>query len=98
MTTTGNGHFPPGQFPPVPLKTQLENYIYTYMYAHMHTYIHTHIDVCTHVMYIRIQYICSERGFTNFVLPPRDNRNFISRALFKALGLFNGLGPLYLGF
>src|SRR6218665_1257450 len=49
------GHFPrtippdnsPGQFPlptrtipPVPLKTQLENYIYTYMYAHMHTYIH----------------------------------------------------------
>src|SRR6218665_1038940 len=44
----GNGHFPPGQFPlptrtipPIPLKTQLENYIYTYMYAHMHTYIHT---------------------------------------------------------
>src|SRR6218665_1036890 len=42
------GHFPPGEFPlpirtipPVPLKTQLENYIYTYMYAHMHTYIHT---------------------------------------------------------
>ena len=37
--------------PPVPLKTQLENYIYTYMYAHMHTYIymHIHIDSCTHV-------------------------------------------------
>src|SRR6218665_3419679 len=42
------GQFPPdnspsqlGQFPPVALKTQLENYIYTYMYAHMHTYIQT---------------------------------------------------------
>src|SRR6218665_2676164 len=28
------------QIPPVPLKTQLENDIYTYMYAHIHTYIH----------------------------------------------------------
>jgi len=42
------GQFPPdnspsqlGQFSPVPLKAQLQNYIYTYMYAHMHTYIHT---------------------------------------------------------
>src|SRR6218665_561603 len=26
----------------------------------------------------------------NFVLPPRDNRNFISRALYKALSLSNG--------
>src|SRR6218665_1115760 len=55
--TRGNGHFSPdtspldnppsqlGQFPLVPLKTQLENYIYTYMY----TYMHIHIDVCTHV-------------------------------------------------
>jgi len=25
----------------------------------------------------------------NFVLPPRDNRNFVSRALYKALGLSN---------
>src|SRR6218665_215698 len=50
---------PPGQFPlpirpipPLPLKTQLENYIYTCMYAHMHTlytYMHINIDACTHV-------------------------------------------------
>src|SRR6218665_3098127 len=25
----------------------------------------------------------------NFVLPPRDNRNFVSRALYKALDLYN---------
>src|SRR6218665_567164 len=28
----------------------------------------------------------------NCVLPPRDNRDFISRALYKALGLSNGYG------
>src|SRR6218665_1945298 len=28
----------------------------------------------------------------NFVLPPRDNRNFASRALYKGLGLSNGWG------
>src|SRR6218665_1817056 len=54
------GHFPRtippdnspsqlGQFSPVPLKTQLENCIYTYMYAYIYTYMHIHIDVCTHV-------------------------------------------------
>src|SRR6218665_3671684 len=38
-----------GQFPPVPLKTQLENYVYTYMYAHIYTYMHIHIDACTRI-------------------------------------------------
>src|SRR6218665_3139121 len=56
---------PPGQFPlpsrtipPVPLKTQLENYIYTCMYAHMHTYIHTCIYTWMYAhTYVCIQYI-----------------------------------------
>src|SRR6218665_3063914 len=56
---------PPGQFPlptrtipPAPLKTQLENYIYTFMYAYMHTYIHTCIYTYMHAhTYICIQYI-----------------------------------------
>src|SRR6218665_2373205 len=57
----GNGHFPPdnspsqlGQFPPVPLKTQLENYIYTYNPC-MHTCIHIYIYAYTHrCMHTRI--------------------------------------------
>src|SRR6218665_1658239 len=31
----------------------------------------------------------------NLVLPPRDNGNFVSRALYKALGLSNAKSPLH---
>src|SRR6218665_1337776 len=59
---------PPGQFPqtinprtitprtvppPIPLKTQLDNYMHTYMYgcthAYLYTYMYIHIDACTYV-------------------------------------------------
>src|SRR6218665_642991 len=50
-----------GQFPPVPIKTQLENYINTYMYAHLHTYIHTciytYIYSCIHIHLYIVIYI-----------------------------------------
>src|SRR6218665_304902 len=61
--TSGPGHFPPGQFPrtiprtipppnwdnsPVPLKTQLENYIYTCMHTSINIYIHAYTHRCMH--------------------------------------------------
>src|SRR6218665_1234338 len=68
---SGNGHFPSGQFSPdnstgqfplptrtispVPLKTKLENYIYTIIHTCMHTCIHIYIHAYTHrCMHTRI--------------------------------------------
>src|SRR6218665_1443999 len=54
-----------GQFP-VPLITQLGNYIYrpTYMYAYIYTYVHIHIDACTHV-YTHTIHTCIHRPTYN---------------------------------